>query len=852
MRSPRVVKAKPKKASPPRAQRTRALSRRIPAKQAARPAALGKIRPAKKAIAPPPEAEKTLWDWLTGTWKTPRIQRAARLAAAALLAALGVYYLATEPGSGNWILLFIAAVIFLVLGLRLEVPEEPLPLTGRELGQVRMLPAPPKKLAAPSRIAVERPPFELSGTLSFLRLPIAAILALSAQWVMTPMNSEAYNPYIMPSPQAAQHLGWFLYIAAFVFLAWAILAGDVSLAFRPPEGKGTLAKPPFQRIVFLVGALLFGLLAYSGFYGGRFRLTALLALGIAVIYWLLAFAELADGLGVMVLGFGSRFADLLRKLFRKIQKGITLSPWSLLLAAVFAGLVFLRTVYINAVPPEMTSDHMEKLINVADVLEGRTYIFFANNGGREPLEMYIVALVSQILGTGISFLSLKIVSIAAGIATLPFLYLLGKELVDRRVGLLAMVLGGVGYWPDMISRLGLRLPLAMLFSAATLYFFYKALRRRRWNDFLWAGLALGIGMYGYTPIRVLPIALIAITLLFLLHPSSKGSRLWAVAGLLLTGGTVVLLFIPMLRYAVDNPNDFWLRTVTRIVPQSGNAPVADPLRTFFGNLRNAAMMFSWNNGVGWFNCVPLRPALDVAAGALFHLGVIGMAVQAVKKYSWEAISLVVILPILLLPSILALAIPNENPSLARAIAAVPVVYLLPAIMLVLLIDYLRSVVPGGRGRQTAALVAGALIFLGATQDFKLTWFEFPDTYRGNVQNASELGAVLKEFSDTIGRPEDAYIIPYPYWVDDRLVNINAGFPIFSVHYVFPEDIPNFVFSGRPTVFLLLAKDEDSLCALQQRFPNGYYRLVHSAYPEKDFIVFLVPGTPAPVNTGNGE
>jgi hypothetical protein len=404
-----------------------------------------------------------------------------------------------------------------------------------------------------------------------------------------------------------------------------------------------------------------------------------------------------------------------------------------------------------------------------------------------------------------------------------------------------MILGGIAYWPDMISRIGLRLPLAMLFSAATLYFFFRALRRRRWNDFLWAGVALGIGMYGYTPIRILPIALAIITGLFLIHPSSKGSRGWAAMGFVVSMATVGLLFLPFLRYAVEFPGDFWLRTITRIVPSEG--PVANPIGTFFHNLGNGLLMFSWNDGVGWFNCVPLRPALDIVTGGLFHLGVFGMAVYAIKKRSWEAVSLIVLIPVLLLPTILALAIPNENPSLARAMAAVPVTFLFPAFSLILLADYLKGLIPGGSGRWVAALTVLVLIFVAARQDFDLTQRQYPAVYRENSQNASEIGAFMKEFYTSIGRAEDAYLIPYPYWVDDRIMNLYAGFPIHSTHYVMPENISAFVFSGRPTLFLLLAKDTEDLRALQDKFPTGYYGTVVSNYPGHDFVFFVVPGTP---------
>jgi hypothetical protein len=772
----------------------------------------------------------TLWDWLVHWWRKPRTARLVRFIAAGSLAAAGAIYLAADPGTGNWIPLLAAALVFLILGLRIEVAQEPLPVVS-DTGQVLAAEPVPEPVEAVPPAQKEFPPAQAQpkfGVLSFLRLPLAAAAAFSAQWVMD------FRPMRVDS---ARTFGWVLYALAVLLLGWAVFSGDAAFAFEAAFGKARGIKPTLQRIICLIGALFFAVWAYMGSEGGMFEVLALVFLAIAVLYWWVAFADYSGGFIESIADGANRAAVRIRFGISSLRHGITLSPWSLLVVLCFAALVFTRTYDMASIPPEMTSDHIEKLVNVADILDGMPYIFFANNGGREALEFYLVAFFSQVLGTGISFLSLKIVSIGAGIATLPFLYLLGRELADRRVGLLAMVLGGVGFWPDMISRIGLRLPLAMLFCAATLYFFYKALRRRSWNDFLWAGAVLGIGMYGYTPIRVVPLCLAVIVGLFLLHPSSKGSRLWAAAGSLLTLVTAVLFFIPFLRYAVDYPDEFWLRTASRI------GSVDDPVGVFFKNLSAALQMFSWNDGVGWFAVVPLRPALDVVAGALYHLGFLGVVFHAFRKRSWEALSLFLLVPILLLPSILSLAMPNENPSMARAIAAVPVVFLLAALALVLLLDYLGRLIPGPGARWVGAVLAAVLVGLGAAQDFDLTLRQYPASYRKNSENASELGRFMREFYSSVGRPEDAYFIPYPYWVDDRIVNVEAGFPIHSVHYVFPDQIPEFEFSGRPTLFLLLAEDVDSLEVLKQKFPDGYYATVASSFPNHDFIFFLVPGTP---------
>ncbi len=139
-------------------------------------------------------------------------------------------------------------------------------------------------------------------------------------------------------------------------------------------------------------------------------------------------------------------------------------------------IAFFRIYNLAGVPSEPTSDHAEKLLDVYDVSQGLTHIFFPRNTGREAIQMYLTLVVSWIFGTGLSFLSLKIGTVICGLATLPYLYLLGKEFGGKRIGLLAVFFAGIAYWPNVISRFGLRFPLYPLFVAPTLYYLIRGLR----------------------------------------------------------------------------------------------------------------------------------------------------------------------------------------------------------------------------------------------------------------------------------------------------------------------------------------------------------------------------------------
>jgi 4-amino-4-deoxy-L-arabinose transferase-like glycosyltransferase len=207
--------------------------------------------------------------------------------------------------------------------------------------------------------------------------------------------------------------------------------------------------------------------------------------------------------------------------------------------------VFFRTYQLNGVPAEPFSDHAEKILDVYDVSMGQFHIFFPRNTGREGLQMYLTAVVAALFGTGLSFLSLKIGTVLCGLATLPYIYLLGKEIGNRKVGLIALVLTGIAYWPNVISRVGLRFPLYPLFVAPVLYYLIRGLRRSWRNDFILAGLFLGLGLHGYSPFRIMPILVVFAIFLYLLHRRSHIDWKQALIWLGLISVTALFRFLPL-------------------------------------------------------------------------------------------------------------------------------------------------------------------------------------------------------------------------------------------------------------------------------------------------------------------
>jgi hypothetical protein len=544
------------------------------------------------------------------------------------------------------------------------------------------------------------------------------------------------------------------------------------------------------------------------------------------------------------------------------QWTLKITPWTLALLGAILLSAYFRFYRLADVPPEMVSDHAEKLLDVSDVLNGQTNIYFPRNTGREAFQMYLTAAVALVFGTGLSFMSLKLGTVLGGLFTLPYIYLLGKEVGSRQVGLWAMVFAGIAYWPNLISRIALRFTLYPLFFAPTLYYLVRGIRRRSRNDFILSGVFLGIGLHGYSPFRVVPLVLVLAVAIYLLHRQSEGFRRQAALGLSALALVSLYVFLPLLRYAIANPAMFSYRAMTRL---SGlEHPLPGPAGLIFlKNLWNALTMFAWDNGEVWVISVTHRPILDVVSGALFHLGVVLVVVRYIRWRRWFDLFLLFSIPLLMMPSILSLAFPGENPSLNRTAAALVPVFLIVGIALESLLSALRSglraAVPGGtlpvqagsgrsQGKPALSLGTAAawglgifLLIWAASQNYDLVFRQYLPVYEVSSWNTSEMGEVVRDFADSIGSPDTAWLVAYPYWADSRLVAINAGYPTRDIA-IWPEQFQSTLSDPRAKLFLINPQDTADVETLRQLYPLGALQEVVSRVPSKNFLIFFVPPT----------
>lgn len=648
-----------------------------------------------------------------------------------------------------------------------------------------------------------------------LRLPAGLFLALGAQLGLARSNGS---------------VGLFVaaYLAAALLVGWAVWAGDVTIPMRVPKERGVLAmQVRWRPLAFGLGI---GLLAFLTSFGNQFR-------AINVVSWVLAllfaFLGLWDG-EVAWRGWGKRARGWLSS--RTVR--LDLSAWHL----VFLGAVFLvayfRYAELTTVPYEMWSDQAEKLLDVRDVLNGDYKIFFPRNTGREPAEFYLAAFTSVVLGTGLSFLTLKLVTATAGFLALFFLYLLAKEIGGREVGLYALVLGGIAFWPNIVSRVGLRMAFTELAVAPAMFFLVRGLRQGRRNDFLWSGLAVGLGLLGYTAARILPLVILVGVLCYLLHVSDRSKRIRALVALGCLILVSALAFTPLLRVLVDRPDEVLYRMMTRMGTIERVYP-NHPLLQLAINIWDALKMFAWDTGQTWVITVVNRPGLDWLTGAFFHVGLVLVGYDYVRRRRWESVFVLASLPVLVLPSALALAFPIENPGPNRMTGAIVPVFIIAGYAFAVSAQWVRERVLTDRQRLAYLPMAILLLFAGLA-NHRLVFDVYAEQQRSNAWNYSEAAEVMRGFADSVGDFDDFYIVAYPHWFDSRIPAIPAGAPI-RAYAVFPEELAEQELDPASYhLFLLKPEDVESISMVQDLHPSGTLSRYESAVAGRDFYMYLIP------------
>ena len=591
--------------------------------------------------------------------------------------------------------------------------------------------------------------------------------------------------------------------------------------FKPEAAAERWSAGPGLRRLLLGVTAVSAVVAFEQAGGNLFR-------PLGVVAWVLA-------VGSFGLAFGEfrRFDPCgLRSRLRTVRDAWRSGPrirlsWELaaFLAIWLLGccLLFYR---LPAVPAEMISDHADKLHDVRNILDGRYPVYFGEFGGSEASYFYLSAILAA-AGLGLTFITLKMGSALIGIFAIPAIYALARVWFGTSVALSATFLLAVSRWYLIASRGGFRYSFSPVMAALTGLFLLRALRYRRRNDFLLLGFVLGVGMYTYTAFRIIPLAVVACLWIELMLDITRRPDGWervrrTFINALLAAMVTLLVFLPLGRFALDHPADFWRRSATRIASAERPLP-GHPLTIFLDNVKNAGLTFNYRGDIAWVQNVPHAPMFDYVTGAGFFLGAIyalyRLLVHRERLYGY----LLILLFVALLPSALSLAFPAENPNTPRISMALPLAVLIAVLPVGLLVSAARRLLPPGAA---AAALTLALLPLGAHAgqlNFQHYFVDFARSYKVSSQNSLEVARAISGFATSAGDTQDAWLKVWPHWVDTRLVAIQIGQPLWRNHIDTIATAREHDTAPGPRLYVLSSNDHDSQAALALWYSHAVIR-----------------------------
>jgi len=588
-----------------------------------------------------------------------------------------------------------------------------------------------------------------------------------------------------------------------------------------------------MQLAFLLIAVASAAVAFLSLGKNRFTLRGVLFWWVSVLTWVLATVHV-DYHGLI------RHRPNLLGFLRHAQRPgiqVRISRVTLLVLLIVALSLIFHVSRIPVTPAEAQSDHVEASEDVRSILNGQYMIFFPRNTGREATQFYLTAVMSHI--TGYSFDTLKLTMALVGSMNVIPMYFLGKELLDRRFGLLAAFFMAISYWHIIVSRIGWRIVLAPFWTTVTLLFLLRAFRSGRRNDYLLTGLALGAGLYGYMSFRVAP--LLVVLLLMLKAVLDRGSHFdWRefLTNSALLVVTSVVVYLPMLRYMYDDPRMLWYRVLTRTT--SLERPLESPYSVFLGNVKRALQMFNWMGDGAWTASIPGRPALDYVSGGLFVLGVAYLLYILVVKRRPIALYLVVTAFIVLLPSTLAIAFPIENPSNIRASGVIPLAVLLAALPLYIAGGQLVRTLRGGTGAVIVLCLGGLLLLQAARLNYRLYYSDYDEQYRRAAWNASDMANVMQGFAASLGSIYDTYVIGTAHWVDHRAVALTLRNMEWNNLIMDMNQAAAHLLEPRNRLYLFRPSNTAAEQWLIEHYPSGHLMRFQAFVPEKDFMIYFAP------------
>ncbi len=329
----------------------------------------------------------------------------------------------------------------------------------------------------------------------------------------------------------------------------------------------------------------------------------------------------------------------------------------------------LRLVGITQIsPPGIEHDEVANWLIDRLILSGEHAIYFTRAYGHEAGYHYWQALLVALIGD--NALALRLASSYLGLIGVAVSFVLARKLFGWQVGIVAMGITAVLFFPVFYSRLGLRAITLPVFSGLSAYFWWRGWASKKANhSFVLAGLFAGLSLYTYMAARAVPIFYGLFVAYLALFHWRMFKRRWR--GVALFAFLFAVVAAPLTFYLLNNPgSEFRISEL--------DAPLralrAGDWRPVLTNALKILAMFGFVGDPLWRQGVAGMPVFGPVVALLFYLSL------PLCLWRWRDARygfLLLWLATAVIPSLVTI----NAPSAIRLINLLPVLGIFPALII---------------------------------------------------------------------------------------------------------------------------------------------------------------------------
>lgn len=457
-------------------------------------------------------------------------------------------------------------------------------------------------------------------------------------------------------------------------------------------------------------------------------------------------------------------------------------PWMLLVGCVVLALG-LRLYQLGSIPFGMWRDEARHALLALRILDEPAFrpVYVPE----VPIQVDLPALLFYLQAIPIALLgptvvAARLVPVLVGSLTLIPIYILGRRLGGRSVGLAAALLLAVSSWHIALSRFASPAVLDPFFTLTGLVLLDRAISmderagRRRILLALAAGAIMALALYTYHTGRLMPLVAAALIVARLGLSRRAWRREWSTLAAFALGA--ILVASPLMHYIWTSPESF-NRRINQIGSVAETESQVTPAYALEENVIRYALMWNVEGERNARHHVPLVPLVDPLTGLLF---VIGLILLCRNGQQFQSRLLLMLLLLALVPGLLS----SDAPHALRSIDVVAPTMLIAAIALTALgmavqCSWPALRLPLGVGVPAAAVLFNIWVYFGHTPYDPRIWDKFEYT------RETAIGSYLRQSGD-----RSPVVLPQVIAETDVIRYLAYDLPVQSFNPGSPPALPS--------------------------------------------------------------